>query len=719
VVTLVAAPSATPTPAPGLVERVMYLVDAQTGATGATDMLGAPYGSTQWYFAAGYSGPQCHERYILANPSSGAATQVTVSFVRPDGSSVQQVVPLQPGQQATVSAAALLGAGAAYHSTTITASQQILAERYASFTYGGPLGQGATTAPLPGAADALGAQQASDLYYFADGAADSQSAAYLALLNPGARVVKATVSFLVAAGTAPAVRTYEVGPGRALSALLNGVLPGQDFALMVQATGPIVAERTQYVDANGSQPGGSEVLGYAPHIFPYLDQNFYSTPAYVTTDSFNAGGLDESTGLLEYPFLTDIPFIRSPVVDPSSPYMFYTIISGSPYGCTSPCPNPGYSSSNEQQIASVQPPNIAWTFAPASPQALDGTLAVGSTHIYAGVSSSYAFNAPESIDALNKGDGSLAWSTQLNSTVSSVTAGSSGPVLVLAATWVMTCGTGCYTPVYTIYALSDADGHVLWNTPVPSSYAVGNLISDTTRGLVYYSISPNGAGSNGNVEAVNASNGVVQWSDNLSYSASSPTLSPDGSSLYVNDGTGTLYALDPGTGAQQWTAPAYLVTVNDGVVLAEPDTGTNALEAFKASTGMAMWQYSLPSQYSIDTQTFIGYVEGNVLSIFFGMATCCYGSPTTIVSLNAATGAVNWAFSTQITSIFYPFPNTLPVLQVDYNHVYYATSSTTQNAVFVYGIDPVKGTLTWKTELDVPPNTDTFLGGMSIPYPIG
>jgi hypothetical protein len=96
---------------PGMVERVLYLQDANTGYTGATDVVGVTAPQTSWYFAEGYTNPASSERYFLFNPSTTTPAVATVTFYRADGSTALTQLVLAAGQQAILWANAVLGMG--------------------------------------------------------------------------------------------------------------------------------------------------------------------------------------------------------------------------------------------------------------------------------------------------------------------------------------------------------------------------------------------------------------------------------------------------------------------------------------------------------------------------------------------------------------------------------------------------------------------------------
>jgi len=245
----------------GLVERPMYLTDATTGYTGSADVIGVQQPTTSWSFAEGYTSPTFSERYILSNPGSVAAT-ATVTFLKSDGSTTNANVNLNPGQQQIVDANAILGNGV-NNSATVTSDQPILAERFMSFTYTGPVGVSGSGHIL-GATDVLGAGSVGTVYAFAEGYTGGSFAEYLTLENPNATTTQVTVVYLPQNGGAPTLQTYFVAAHSRYTVLTNRVMSNQSFSMLVLADQPIVAERPMYFNYNAGQTGGSDVLGYKP-----------------------------------------------------------------------------------------------------------------------------------------------------------------------------------------------------------------------------------------------------------------------------------------------------------------------------------------------------------------------------------------------------------------------------------------------------------------------
>ena len=118
---------------------------------------------------------------------------------------------------------------------------------------------------IPGATDVLGATALSNLFYFAEGFTGSQFSEYLTIENPDAtNTAYVTVTFLPANGSTPTVQVFAIAPSSRFTLNTGTVLPNQAFSMEVVSNIPIVAERPMYFIYAGTQPGGTDIIGYQP-----------------------------------------------------------------------------------------------------------------------------------------------------------------------------------------------------------------------------------------------------------------------------------------------------------------------------------------------------------------------------------------------------------------------------------------------------------------------
>jgi hypothetical protein len=251
---------------PSFVERPMYFKDTGTGYTGSADVIGTGAPRSAWYFAEGYTSSAFHERYVVSNPNSTGTANVTLAFLKGDGTT-QSTGPLTlpPGQQQVVDANLILGSGGVNNSAVVTSTgATILAERVMSFDYTGPVGT-VGSSNIQGASDVLGAGAPGQTFLFAEGYSGGQFGEWLTLENPGpTQSTTVTVRYLPDNGSTPTLRQYVVGPTTRFTVFTNSEMPNQSFSMAVTSTLPIVAERPMYFNYQGRQQGGSDVIGYQP-----------------------------------------------------------------------------------------------------------------------------------------------------------------------------------------------------------------------------------------------------------------------------------------------------------------------------------------------------------------------------------------------------------------------------------------------------------------------
>ena len=238
----------------GLVERPMYLTDITTGYTGSADVIGVANPSTAWYFAEGYSASNFSERYIISNPTTSTAN-VTVTFIKGDGSTIPVSLSINAGALQIVSAAAAIGTSNVNNSATVTSDQPVVAERFMSFNYSGS---------IPGATDVIGTTQPGYWFGFAEGYTGTGFSEYLTLENPDpSNTAYVAITYLPANGSAPTEQVVAVAPHSRYTINTSTEMASQSFSMIVESGLPIVAERPMYFNYNNSgQTGGSDVVGY-------------------------------------------------------------------------------------------------------------------------------------------------------------------------------------------------------------------------------------------------------------------------------------------------------------------------------------------------------------------------------------------------------------------------------------------------------------------------
>ncbi|MFQ6015957.1 MAG: YncE family protein [Anaerolineae bacterium] len=211
-----------------LAERAMYFNHDGHASIGAKEP------SPTWYFAEGFSGPTFDTWILLQNPND-RPTDVTLTFMKEDGSKVVRQLELEPTSRLNVWADQIVPNVA--FGTVVQAGQPIVAERAMYFGEGGGHGQLGVTAPR-------------QEWYFAEGFTGPGYDTWLLLLNPGDQAAQVTVSFIKDDGGVVS-RQFTVGPTSRLNVWADLIVPNQSFGMMVRSDEPIVAERTMYFGRGG------------------------------------------------------------------------------------------------------------------------------------------------------------------------------------------------------------------------------------------------------------------------------------------------------------------------------------------------------------------------------------------------------------------------------------------------------------------------------------
>jgi outer membrane protein assembly factor BamB len=144
-------------------------------------------------------------------------------------------------------------------------------------------------------------------------------------------------------------------------------------------------------------------------------------------------------------------------------------------------------------------------------------------------------------------DGSLAWATVDGHVVTSL--GSDAPVALTAGGSLAADGDIAFLATLEGELFAVRDGHVLWQAPLPAPAVEGPMLDEVR---VYVAVGA-ADGSGGGVIAFTR-DGAPVWRRRLDAQPSAPLAV--GAFLYVATRDGRMYALDPATGAEAWTAQA-------------------------------------------------------------------------------------------------------------------------------------------------------------------
>ncbi len=213
-------------------ERAFYF----GGRTGGSAGIGAVSPSLTWYFA---EGDTINTSYLeMFNPSSLAAN-VTINFLREDGTVIPHSFVLAAERRLTVDASTVLGAGVRF-SAEIVSTQPIVAERMV-FT-------------AQDCGDSIGSPTPDFVWNLAEGFTAFGYQTWVVISNPGTASAQVTARLMLQSGD-NIVETYTLGPKTRRTVYLNDVVlahfpgsPGTSVSTQVTSDQPIVVERTMKFD---------------------------------------------------------------------------------------------------------------------------------------------------------------------------------------------------------------------------------------------------------------------------------------------------------------------------------------------------------------------------------------------------------------------------------------------------------------------------------------
>ena len=189
---------------------------------------------------------------IRATNPHGVAAPIRVTFVTPAGAPQHQLFEIAAGSRWTARLSAMPLAGGGEVSTFIrsVARLPLLVERTMTWDADAHAGSAET------------ALESTNLqWYFAEGA-QTALRTNLILANPNATDATVSVTFLLDSGV-PVVRGYTVNALSRRTLSFGGIpeLAGRSFGMVVDASLPIAAERTMYLDAPRARQGGHSSVG--------------------------------------------------------------------------------------------------------------------------------------------------------------------------------------------------------------------------------------------------------------------------------------------------------------------------------------------------------------------------------------------------------------------------------------------------------------------------
>jgi hypothetical protein len=213
--------------------NVITVTATDTNGVTASDVITLTL--TAYYFAEGSTGTFFDTDISIVNPNAAEATGA-ISFLTPQGASIERPFVAPPRSRLTIAADTVTGLENTEFSTIVTSATgaPLVVERTMRWDASGYGGHGAE-ATVP-----------ASQWYFAEGAQGFFST-YVLLFNPHGEANRATVRYL-RENALPLTRTYELAPmaRKTIDAGADAELVDRSFGMTITFDRPGLAERAMY-----------------------------------------------------------------------------------------------------------------------------------------------------------------------------------------------------------------------------------------------------------------------------------------------------------------------------------------------------------------------------------------------------------------------------------------------------------------------------------------
>ena len=207
------------------------------------------------------------DQYLLVLNPNAEPTVVTFTFMKPDGSTSDQIVEVGANSRYTLKVNDFMQFQEM--STRVVADRPVICERAMYFNLRGR---------YCGGSDSMGVTSTRKKWYLAEGYTSPDFETYILVQNPGTSPADVKYTFMVPGGKAPVVQTAQV-PASSRSTLCINNVPGlanTDVSTVVECTSGdgIIAERSMYFDYYG-RDGGHNAPGVpSPSNTWYLAEGY-------------------------------------------------------------------------------------------------------------------------------------------------------------------------------------------------------------------------------------------------------------------------------------------------------------------------------------------------------------------------------------------------------------------------------------------------------------
>jgi hypothetical protein len=206
---------------------------------------------SRFYFAEGYTGPGFDEYVLVMNPND-TAIQAQLRYILTSGKSAVKLFTIPANSRFTTKINDTVP-GQDVSVTVISNAPDVICERAMYFNYGGQ---------WTGGHDVIGATQTSLNWYFAEGYTGPGFDEWICVQNPGSKEAEMFFHFMTQEAGEITRGPLYVGPNSRATFKANDVLgPNYQTSLAIEASEPVVAERSMYFLYGGAWSGGHCVMG--------------------------------------------------------------------------------------------------------------------------------------------------------------------------------------------------------------------------------------------------------------------------------------------------------------------------------------------------------------------------------------------------------------------------------------------------------------------------
>jgi len=202
-------------------------------------------GSTAWGFTT----------YVLVQNPNPDPTDVTITYMTPEGPKPQAPFPMDPNSRKTIKVNEVAGMGATDFSTAVHGSRPIIAER--SMYWNSPGGEKCH--------DSIGMDSPHTTFCLPDGETSVMHETWTLVLNPNSAPVDVKVTYLTASGTGNVTFTDTIPASSRQTYKMNDKMPSGRASTMVTSKTPgkkIMVERAMY-RSTGRMAGTDTIGGYS------------------------------------------------------------------------------------------------------------------------------------------------------------------------------------------------------------------------------------------------------------------------------------------------------------------------------------------------------------------------------------------------------------------------------------------------------------------------